>query len=89
MRIPVRHEPTNMQELRRNAEVFAIFTVVGWTDFFQRLSSFHQEKVLLFSLNIIETHPEVSGLHIEFTKEIVAEFMDLPQIGRAWFGRRV
>ena len=87
MGIPARHEPTNMQEFHRNAEVFAIFAAVGWTEFFQRLSGFHQETVLQFALNFTETHSEVRGLHIEVTEEIVAEVTGLPQSGRDWFGR--
>ena len=56
MGIPARHEPTNMQDLRRNAEVFDIFAVVGWTEVSQRLSGFNREIVLQFSLNLTETH---------------------------------
>ena len=78
MGIPAKHEPTNMQELRRNAEVFTIFAVAGWTEYFQRLSSFHCETVLQFTLNLIETHSEVMGLHIEVTEEILVEVTGLP-----------
>ena len=46
MGIPARHEPPNMRELRRNAEVFAIFQAAGWTEFFQRLNGFHRETAL-------------------------------------------
>ena len=59
MGIPARHEPPNMQKIRRNAEVFAIFQAAGWTEFFQCLNGFHRETTLQFSLNIIETHSEV------------------------------
>ena len=69
--------------MRRNAEVFAIFEVAGWTEFFQRLSGFHRETVLQFALNLTETHSEVMGLHIEATEDIVAKVTGLPQSGRA------
>ena len=52
MGIPAWHATPNMQELRRNAEVFAIFEAVGWTDFFQCLNGLHQETTLQFSLNL-------------------------------------
>ena len=41
-----------------------------------------------FSLNLTETYLEVIGLWIEFSEAIVAEATELPQVGRAWFGRR-
>ena len=88
MGIPSRHEPPNTQELRRNAEVFSIFEVAVWTEFFQRLNGFHRETALQFSLNITETHSEVRGLRIEVSEAIVVEVTSLPQVGRAWFGRR-
>ena len=34
MGILARHEPPNMRELKRNAEVFAIFQAAGWIEFF-------------------------------------------------------
>ena len=88
MGIPTQHEPPNMRELRRNAQFFAIFETVGWTEFFQCLSGFHREIALQFSLNLTETHSEVRELRIEVSEAIVAEVTGLPQVGRAWFGRR-
>ena len=46
MGILAQHEPPNMQELRINAEVFAIFEATGWTEFFQLLNGFHRETTL-------------------------------------------
>ena len=88
MAIPARYEPSNMQELTRNAEVFSIFQAAGWTKFFQRLNGFHHEASLQFALNLTETHLEVWGLCIEFSEAIVAEVTGIPQEGRAWFRRR-
>ena len=88
MGILARHEPPNMWELRRNDELFSIFQAVGWTEFFQHLNGFHWETALQFSLNLIETHSKVWGLHIEFSEAIVDEVTGLPQVGKAWFGRR-
>ena len=85
MGTPSRHEPPNMQELITNAEVFTIFQVAGWTEFFQRLNGFHHETTLQFSLNLIETHSEVLGLRIEVSEAIVAEVTGLPQVGKALF----
>ena len=82
MGIPSRNEPTTTQKLRRNVEVFSIFEAAGWTEFLQHLNGFHWETTLKFVLNIIESHLEVKGLHIEVTEEIVAEVIGLPQIGR-------
>ena len=50
------YEPSNTQELRRNAAVFVIFQAVGWMDFFERLNGFHLEVALQFALNLTETH---------------------------------
>ena len=61
---------------------------MGWTEFFQRLNGFHRETTSQFSLNLTETNSEVWGLHIEVSEAIVAEVTGLPQVGRAWFGRR-
>ena len=83
---PARHEPPNMQELRRNDDFFAIFEAVGWNEFFQCMNMFHREIALQFSLNLIETHSEVHGLRIEVSEAILVEFVGLPQVGRAWFG---
>ena len=83
MGIPVRHEPPNTRELRRNANVFAIFEVVGWTKFFQCLNGFHRETALQFALNLTKTHSEVRGLCIEVFEAIVAKVTGLPQVGRA------
>ena len=88
MGIPTRHEPPNTQELRKNAEIFAIFEAADWTEFFQRLNGFHCETALQFALNLTETYSEVRGLRIEVSEAIVAEVTGLPQVGRAWFGRR-
>ena len=88
MGILAQHEPPNMWELRRNAEVFTIFQVVGWTNFFQHLNGFHCETALQSALNLIETHSEVWGLRIEVSEAIVAEVTGLPQEGRAWFRHR-
>ena len=89
MGIPARYEPSNTQELRRNAAVFTIFQAAGWTKFFKRLNGFHHEATLQFALNLTETHSEVWGLCIEFFEAITAEVTSIPQVGRAWFGRRV
>ena len=78
MGIPAQHEPPNTRELRRNAEVFAIFEAAGWTEFFQCLNGFHRETTLQFSLNLTETHSEVRGLHIEVSEAIVVEVTSLP-----------
>ena len=83
MGIPAQYEPPNTRELRRNAEVFTIFQVAGWTEFFQRLNGFHRETTLQFALNLTETHSEVQGLRIEVFEAIVAEVTNLPQVGRA------
>ena len=88
MGIPARHEPPNTLELRRNAKFFAIFEAAGWNEFFQHLNGFHRDTTLQFASNLTETHSEVRGLHIEVSEAIVAEVTDLPQGGRAWFGRR-
>ena len=78
MGIPARYEPPNMQELRRNAEFFAIFQATSWTEFFQCLNGFHHEAALQFTLNLTETHSEVWGLRIEVSKAIVDEVTGLP-----------
>ena len=78
MGIPARYEPSNMRELKRNAEVFTIFQATGWTKFFQRLNGFHHEATLQFSLNLTETQSEVWGLCIEVSEAIVAEVTGLP-----------
>ena len=88
MGILAQHKPPNKRELRINSEVFAIFEVAGWTEFFQRLNGFHRETTLQFSLNLTKTHSEVRGLHIEVFEAIVAKVTILPQVGRAWFGQR-
>ena len=86
MGILAQHEPPNMRELRINAEFFAIFQAVGWTEFFQHLNRFHHETTLQFTLNLTETHSKVWGLRIELSKAIMVEVTGLPQVGRAWFG---
>ena len=78
MGIPAQYEPPNTRELRRNAEFFTIFQATGWTEFFQCLNGFHHEAALQLSLNLIETHSEVWGLHIEVSEDIVVEFTGLP-----------
>ena len=88
MGILAHYEPSNTQELTRNAEVFTIFQAAGWTEFFQHLNGFHREAALQFTLNLTETHSEVWGLRIEVSEAVVAEVTGLPQEGRAWFGRR-
>ena len=89
MCIPSQYEPSNTQELRRNAVVFAIFQAVGWTKIFEHLNGFHHEAALQFALNLTETHLEVWGLRIEVSEAIMAKFIGIPQVGRAWFGCRV
>ena len=88
MGIPSRHEPPNMQGLWKNAEFFSIFEAAVQTEFFQRLNGFHRETALQFALNLTETHSNIRGLWIGFFEVIVVEFTVLPQVGRAWFGRR-
>ena len=83
-----RYEPSNTQELTKNAEFFAIFQAVGWTEFFQCINGFHREAALQFTLNLTKTHSEVWGLRIEVSEATVAEVTGLPQEGRAWFGCR-
>ena len=58
-------------------------------EFFERLDGFSHEAALQFALNLTETHSEVWGLRIEVSKAIIAEVTGIPQVGRAWFGRRV
>ena len=89
MGIPARYEPSNRRELRRNAAVFAIFQAASWMEFFKRMNGFHHEVALQFALNLTETHSEVWGLRIEFYEAIMVEVTGIPQVGRAWFGRRV
>ena len=89
MGIPARYEPSNTRELRRKAAVFAIFQDAGWTEFFERLDGFNREAALQFALNLTETHSKVWGLHIEVSEAIMAEVTGIPQVGGAWFGRRV
>ena len=59
MGIPAHYEPSNTQELRKNAAVFSIFQAVGWKEFFERLDGFNHEESLQFSLNLTETYLEV------------------------------
>ena len=89
MGIPACYEPSNTQELRKNAAVFAIFQVVEWTEFFERLDGFNREAALQFSLNLTETYSEVWGLRIEVSEAIISDVTAIPQVGRVWFGRRV
>ena len=63
MGILAQHEPPNTRELRRNAIVFSIFEVAGWTKLLQCLNGFHHETTLQFALNLTETQSEVRGLH--------------------------
>ena len=78
MGIPARHEPVNIGDLRRNAEVFAIFEAVGWTKCFQRLNGFHIETALQFTLNLTNMHSEVKSMRIKVMEEIVAEVTSFP-----------
>ena len=39
-------------------------------------------------MNLMKTNSDVMGLYMEVTEDIVAEVTGLPQISRAWFGRR-
>ena len=87
MGILARNEPPNMQELRKNAEFFPIFETAAWSKFFQHLNSFHHETALQFALNLTETHSKIRGLLIEVYEVILADFISLPQVGRACFGR--
>ena len=89
MGIPSHYEPSNTQELRKNAAVFSIFQAARWTEFFERLDGFNHEAALQFSLNLIETYSEVWGMRIEVFETIISEVTAIPQVGRAWFGRRV
>ena len=89
MGIPSRYEPSNTQELRKNVAVFAIFQAAGWTEFFERLDGFNHEAALQFALNLTETYSEVWGLRIAVSEAIISVFTTIPQVGRAWFGRRV
>ena len=89
MGIPTRYEPLNTGALRRNVAIFTIFQAAGWTEFFERLNGFHREAALQFALNLTETHSEVWGLPIEVSEAIIVEVTGTPQVGRAWFGRRV
>ena len=82
------HEPENTETLRANVEVFSIFEMARWTVYFQQLNGFHKETALPFSLNLTDTHSTVKGLHIDVTKEDVAEVTGLTQVGRIWFGRK-
>ena len=79
MGILAQYEPPNMQELKQNAEVFAIFQDEGWTEFLQCLNGFHRDTSLQFTLNLTETHSEVWGLHIEVSEAIVVEVTSLPR----------
>ena len=89
MGIPDRHEPSNTQELRKNAAVFSIFQAAGWTEFFERLDGFNHEAILQFALNLTKTYSEVWGLRIEVFEAIISKVTTIPQVGRAWFGRQV
>ena len=89
MGIPSRHEPLDTQELRKNPAVLAIFQAAGWFEFFERLDGFNREAALQFALNLTETHSEVWGLRIEVSEAIISEVTAIPQVGKAWFGRRV
>ena len=73
---PVRYEPNNLDALRANMEVFAIFQEVGWIEYFQRLNGFHEETTFQFAMNLTQEHSEVRGLRID-----VAEVTGLPRIG--------
>ena len=52
MGIPAHYEPSNTQEIRKNAAVFAIIQAVGWTNLFERLDGFNREVALPFDLNL-------------------------------------
>ena len=89
MAIPARYEPSNTQELRKNAAVFSIFQAARWTEFFELLDGFNHEAALQFALHLTETYSEVWGLRIEVSKAIISEVTAMPQVGRAWFECRV
>ena len=71
----------------RNDVVLTIFQAASWTEFFECLDGFNREATFKFALNLIETHSEVWGLHIEISEAIIVEVTGIPQVGRAWFGR--
>ena len=52
----VRYEPKNLDTLRENREVFAIFQEVGWIEYFQRLNGFHVETSFQFAMNLTRDH---------------------------------
>ena len=89
MGLPARHEPLDTQELRKNPIVLAIFQAVGWLEFFERLDGFNREAALQFALNLTYTHSEVWGMRIEVSEAIISKVIAIPQVGKAWFGRRV
>ena len=60
----VRYEPKNLDALRENREVFAIFWEAGWIEYFQILNGFHEEKTFQFAMNLIGDHLEIRGLRI-------------------------
>ena len=40
-------------------------------------------------MNLTKNHSKVWGLRIEVSEAIITEVTGIPQVGRAWFGRRV
>ena len=45
---PIRYEPSNLDALSANIEVYEIFREVGWIGYFQQLNRFHEETTLPF-----------------------------------------
>ena len=82
---PIRYEPSNLDALYANREVFDIFCEAGWIGYFQRLNGFHEDTTLQFSMNLIGEYLEIRGLRIDASERIVAEVTGLPQIGDRWF----
>ena len=54
MGFPVRHDPKNIDSLRRNKEVFLIFEEVRCIEYFQILNGFHEETTLQYQKPFID-----------------------------------
>ena len=82
---PIRYEPSNIDALSANREVYDIFLEAGWIGYFQLLNEFHEETTLQFSLELIR---EIRGLRIDASKKAVANVTGLPWTGECWFFKK-
>ena len=80
-----RVEPSDMSWVQTFPDCAILFLEAGWLRFFEKIDGYHTEVSYKFAQYLDKDIDTFDTLNIEFTRELIAEAIGIPDEGKYWF----